>query len=152
MRGFSRVLAALDGSSRAPGVFEVAANLAERLGARLYLFHAIFVPPEFPAAAAGGTGVDGDPLVGHLGEQAWRRMRTLAEARPGVAVEEYLLGSGQPWRAILECADRIDADLIVIGSHGYSRVERMLGTTAAILANRSQRSVLVVHEKPTCPI
>jgi nucleotide-binding universal stress UspA family protein len=57
----------------------------------------------------------------------------------------------QAWRAILEAGDRLSADLIVIGSHGYGGWDRVLGTTAANVVNRSERSVLVVHDRPPHP-
>ncbi len=38
-------------------------------------------------------------------------------------------------------------DLIVLGSHGYGGIDRLLGTTAAHVANRAERNVLVVHER-----
>jgi nucleotide-binding universal stress UspA family protein len=36
-------------------------------------------------------------------------------------------------------------DLIVIGSHGYDALDRLLGTTAAKVVNHADRSVLVVR-------
>ena len=39
-------------------------------------------------------------------------------------------------------------DLIVIGSHGYGAIDRVLGTTAAKVVNHADRTVLVVREKP----
>ena len=46
----SRILVALDGSDRAPGVFAAAVELAARFRAALQPFRAVTVPPEFPAA------------------------------------------------------------------------------------------------------
>ena len=36
-------------------------------------------------------------------------------------------------------------DLIVIGSHGYAGIDRLLGTTAAKIVNHAATSVLVVR-------
>lgn len=141
----AKVLVALDGSPRAQKVFDVGSEVAARFGARLYLVQVIHVPPEFPAAAAHGTGTRGDFLPGVLSDEALADLRKIAD---GVTVEEFVVVQGQPWRAILEAAERLDVDLIVIGSHGYTRVERMLGTTAALIANHSERNVLVVHDRP----
>jgi nucleotide-binding universal stress UspA family protein len=55
---------------------------------------------------------------------------------------------GVPWRKILDAADELDVDLIVMGSHGYGGFDRLLGTTAAQVANRARRNVLVVHGTP----
>ena len=139
------VLAAVDGSGRAPGVFDTAADFAARFGARLTLFRAIFVPPEFPAAAAGSHS---DPLPAHLSEVAMGDLLRLAERAPAglVVVAPPIVRFGVPWRLILEVSDELDVDLIVIGSHGYHGLDRILGTTAARVANAARRNVLVVHE------
>jgi nucleotide-binding universal stress UspA family protein len=43
-------------------------------------------------------------------------------------------------------ARSVEADLIVIGSHGYAGFDRLLGTTAAKVVNHAHCSVLVVRE------
>ena len=52
---------------------------------------------------------------------------------------------GTPWSAICDEAKKIKADLIVIGSHGYGTLDRILGTTAAKVVNHAECSVLVVR-------
>jgi nucleotide-binding universal stress UspA family protein len=56
--------------------------------------------------------------------------------------------AAQPWRAILQAADDLDVDLIVLGSHGYGGLDRILGTTAGKVTNGSARNVLVIHRYP----
>ncbi len=140
----SRILVALDGSDRAPGVFDAAVELAARFRALLRPFRAVMVPPEFPAAAAGSRP---DPLASHLIETAEEELAELVSDAPaGFLVEPPIVRIGQPWRLILAVADEIDADLVVVGSHGYHGLDRILGTTAARVANVSSRNVLVVHD------
>jgi nucleotide-binding universal stress UspA family protein len=143
----SRILVALDASPRAPGVLGAAAEIASRFGAKLTLFRALHIPPDFPPAAH----VDqGDPLPVHLTKQAFTSLEALAAALPeDLRTSASLVRVGQSWRTILEVADEIDADLIVIGSHGYYAIDRVLGTTAGKVANLAHRNVLVVHEKTT---
>jgi nucleotide-binding universal stress UspA family protein len=142
------LLVALDGSSRAPGVFDAAAEVARRFGAALYPFRAIFVPPEFPAA---GAGSQRDPLPEYLSKEAYEEVLLLAARAPDVAVALPAVRVGQPWRTILELADELDVDLIVLGSHGYHGLDRILGTTAARVANLARRNVLVVHDRAAHP-
>ena len=105
---------------------------------------AIFVPPEFPAAAAGSLR---DFLFEHLSTAAIREIGLLTATRaPHLGVDAPIVRMGQPWRLILEVADELDVDLIVLGSHGYHGLDRILGTTAARVANVANRNVLVVHE------
>ena len=43
--------------------------------------------------------------------------------------------------------EQLDVDLIVMGSHRYHGVERVLGTVASRIVNHADRNVLVVHER-----
>ena len=52
---------------------------------------------------------------------------------------------GHPVARILEAADRLDADLVVIGSHGKGMVKyAFLGSVAEKLLRKSHRPILVV--------
>jgi len=142
----ARILVALDGSPRAPGVFDAAAQVGARFGATLFPFRALFVPPEFPAAAAGSRA---DALPHHLTKTALDELLRLT-GRPaprGVRVDAPTVRLGTPWRLILELSDELDVDLIVMGSHGYNALDALLGTTAARVANLARRHVFVVHSR-----
>ena len=49
------------------------------------------------------------------------------------------------WDGICHAARELDVDLIVIGSHGYGAIDRVIGTTAAKVVNHADRNVLVVR-------
>ncbi len=140
----TRILVALDASPRAPDVFSAANEIATRFDARMILFRAIDVPPEFPPAAhvAGG-----DPLPAYLARRAREDLEALAAGNQRADVEHPVVVVGQPWRAIVATADRLDVDLIVLGSHGYHAIDRLLGTTAGKVANMAHRNVLIVHPR-----
>jgi nucleotide-binding universal stress UspA family protein len=138
----TRILVAVDASEREPGVFDAAAELAQRFDATLFVVRAVTVSPEFPPAAAGSAA---DPLPAHLKRDAalelaelWKRAPTLTATAPIVVI-------GQPWKVIIDTAKDFEVDLIVLGSHGYQGWDRVLGTTAGKVANSSDRNVLVVH-------
>ena len=140
-----RILVALDSSGRAAAVFDAAAELAKRFDAVLHPVHVISVPPEFPPAARESHV---DPLPAHLAAVAVEGMRKImGHASSDVRVDEPRTKTGQPWRMILEAADELDVDLIVVGSHGYHGLDRILGTTAGTVANMARRNVLVVHDR-----
>jgi nucleotide-binding universal stress UspA family protein len=138
----TQILVALDGSPRAPGVFNAAAEVASRFGATIHPFRAVVVPPEFPAAGAGSSLVR---LSEYLLKSAVSDLLRVAKPSRGVEVSVPLVRVGQPWRLIVQASDELDVDLIVLGSHGYGPPDRVLGTTAAHVANCSTRNVLVVH-------
>ena len=75
----------------------------------------------------------------------------LGDRNPALALETPIVRTGDPWRVILEVGDELDVDLIVIGSHGYKGIDRLLGTTAANVVNMARRNVLVVHARPAAP-
>jgi nucleotide-binding universal stress UspA family protein len=67
--------------------------------------------------------------------------------RPDVAVVTKVL-EGPPKEAIVEEADAWDANLIVMGSHGYGRFRRMiLGSVAGAVVANARCSVQVVRAK-----
>jgi nucleotide-binding universal stress UspA family protein len=141
------ILVAVDGSPRAPGVFRAGTDLARATRAHVALFRAVSVPPDFAPAAATDRV---DPLPAFLDQQARTELLALMEQIPDVSCEvriERIEDGSPPWRAILAAAAKVDADLVVLGSHGYRGWDRVLGTTAAQVANRARRNVLVVHER-----
>lgn len=138
-----RILAAVDDSDHAPEVVAAAGEVAARFGASLHLFTALSIPPDIPAAAHNAP----DDAEQRIADRALERLQGLAAAFPGAAVERPQITNAAPWRSILECARRLDVELIVIGSHGYGGWDRLLGTTAASVVNRADRHVWVVHSR-----
>lgn len=137
------VMAALDGTAIAPRVLAVATEIAERFDAKMYLFRAIHVPPEFPAAAA--HALPDDPLPASLTHRAAAELLALAAGNPRASNATLVIEEGDPWRAIIAASDRLSIDLVVMGSHTYHWPDQLFGTVAARLANRGHRNVLIVH-------
>jgi nucleotide-binding universal stress UspA family protein len=138
----ARILVALDETPRAPSVFRTAAGLAEAFSAELILFRAIDVPPEFPAAGAGGQM---DELSPHMAKAAHEGLMTYARERPDLTSRVLVHANSSAHQSILRAAREHDVDLIVIGSHGYHGLDRILGTTAGMVSNLADRDVFVVH-------
>jgi nucleotide-binding universal stress UspA family protein len=138
-----RILVALDDSHRGPGVVAAAVEIGERFGATLFAVQAIQLPPEFPPSA---HVVESDPLPSHLERVALERLRALIAGAGGTWAEP-LVRRGQAARVILDAAEENDVDLMVLGSHGYIGIDRLLGTNAAKVANLAQRNVLIVHDR-----
>jgi universal stress protein F len=141
----NRILVCLDASSRAPFVLEAAADLARRTGARLCLLRTVGIPAEVDQellvhSAAGVI----ETMVG----KAQRDLAKLAESLPEPSVEGIHVHVGTPWDTICREAKELDVDLVVLGSHGYSGFDRILGTTAAKVVNHADRSVMVVRPPP----
>jgi nucleotide-binding universal stress UspA family protein len=52
---------------------------------------------------------------------------------------------GTAWRAVCDTAKADAVDLVVIGSHSYGGLDRLLGTTAAKIVDHAPCSVYVVR-------
>ena len=140
-----RILAALDFSPRAAAVLDAAAELARRFDARVWPLRVVTLPPEFPPAA---HVAHKDLVPAHVEALATEELRRFTSRVPDVTMEAPIVKmSAQPWRAILDASEEYDVDLIVVGSHGYHGIDRVLGTTSGKVANLALRSVLVVHTR-----
>jgi nucleotide-binding universal stress UspA family protein len=137
-----RILVALDASKRAPEVLAAAARLGELAGATLVVFRAIGVPPEMPPELFKVTDLT---LEDVLRNNAHTDIARLVADIPPERIEKIDTELATPWDGICSAARRHDVDLIVIGSHGYGGLDRLLGTTAGKVVNHSDRNVLVVR-------
>jgi nucleotide-binding universal stress UspA family protein len=138
-----RILVGLDGSERAPGVLATAIGIAQAQGARAVLVRAVGLPPDLPQDFWKTTE---KPLLEVLTERTKRYLDECAAKVPAEVFGGVEVIVGASWQVICDTASRLAADLIVIGSHGYGGYDRLLGTTAAKVANRAPCSVLVVRD------
>jgi universal stress protein F len=137
-----RILVAVDGSPRAATVVAAAARMAELANASLLLFRAIGVPTDMPQRALTLVGRDlEDLLIGN----AHAELERFAAGLPKGRVERIITPLATAWDGICRAARELDVDLIVIGSHGYGALDRVVGTTAAKVVNHADRNVLVVR-------
>lgn len=137
-----RLLVALDASDRASKVLEAAVRLAELTGGKLILYRAIVVPPELPRDVLVATDARLEDI---LVRNAHGDLQLAAERVPPPLIEQITTAFATPWDGICCAAREHDVDLIVIGSHGYGGIDRILGTTAAKVVNHADRNVLVVR-------
>jgi nucleotide-binding universal stress UspA family protein len=110
-------------------------------GARL---HVLTVVPEF-----------GTPMVAQFFPEGHEeKMRETAKAVlhkfvsdriPDTVKVQHIVGEGTIYKTIIETADEIGADLIIMGSHRPELQDYLLGPNAARVVRHSTRSVLVVR-------
>jgi nucleotide-binding universal stress UspA family protein len=122
-------------------VIEAAVRLAESSKAKLVLYRAVTVPPDVPRELL----VSSDRLEDVLLSNARGDLQRVAETLKPELVDQVLVTFATPWDGICQTARELAVDLIVIGSHGYSGIDRVLGTTAAKVVNHADRNVLVVR-------
>jgi nucleotide-binding universal stress UspA family protein len=138
-----RILVCLDGSPRSPNVLRTAVRAARADDAKLVLLRSVGLPPDVPQDFWKTTD---EPLLDVLTRRAKTYLDECAADVPRELLEACDAVVGAPWQAICDAAERIGADLVVIGSHGYGGLDRLLGTTAAKVVNHAPCSVLVARE------
>lgn len=137
-----RILVALDGSQRAPAVLAAAVRLAELTSAKLVLYRAIALVPDIPSELLlATTSAVQDTLVANARDQ----LSGLADQVRPELIEHIVTELATAWDGICRTARDRDVDLIVLGSHGYGGIDRILGTVAAKVVNHADRNVLVVR-------
>jgi len=137
-----RILVALDSSPRAPTVLAAAVRLAELADATLVVFRAIGVPPDMPRELFEVTDLRIEDV---LLRNAHADLERLTKDVPRERLEKITTAFATPWDGICTAGREHDTDLIVIGSHGYGGLDRLLGTTASKVANHADRNVLIVR-------
>jgi len=143
------VLVALDSSIAAHEVLRAAANLAaSATGGELHLVHVV---EDLPAPAVLvpvpiGMGVSATEQMASARQYA-EELAGEARARFSGRVSTHV-SAGTAWKEILEVAGEVQADLLVVGTHGRGGVKRLLlGSVAEAVVRRACCPVLVVREK-----
>ncbi|CQH57637.1 UspA domain protein [Halobacterium hubeiense] len=135
---YSTILVPTDGSEGASEAVGVALALAERFDAEV---HALFVVDERFVAT------DYDLVVEEAETEAERALDAAGEqgAAAGVGVEKHLR-TGLPHEEILDAADDYGADLVVMGKHGRSGLDRFLsvGSVTERVVRRAEVQVTTV--------
>ena len=138
---FQTMLVALDGSPRAPIVLARAVELARHSEGRLHLCRAVTLPIGLPDAVWAMPMAQLDTA---LVAQAERDLATAAQPYATEVIGSHVR-IGQAADVVVDIANELHAQLIIIGAHGYGPIERLLGTTAGKIVNRAKCSVLVVR-------
>jgi nucleotide-binding universal stress UspA family protein len=145
--GNGTVVFAYDGSTLAKGAIDEAGRLLGpgRDAVVLTVWQTYdlgFVPcDEERLDAANGT------QVRQAAERTAADGASLAEAA-GFHARSTAIEGAPTWKGIVGFADEHDACLIVLGSHGRTRlIDVVLGSVAGAVAAHSRRTVLIVHAR-----
>lgn len=143
------VFCAVDFSQTGGLALEHAAHLARRHDAALVLAHVV---EPLPTAAAPVLMVPPDAEV-ELRKLAVERLESLAsDLRASEMSVQTLLEQGTPGPELLEMAEEVGADLIVLGTRGLTGIEHLvLGSTAEHVVRHAMRPVLTIHPGDGAP-
>lgn len=143
---YSTILVPLDGSSQAERTVSVAVRIAQRTGGSIALMQAVRASLEFESGAAPAAPW---ALPAHLQDQetAQRYLTSVRQLHiPAEMPAQIHVVAGPPAAMIRAASVGIDADLIVMTSHGRTGMTRwLLGSVAAEVARESPIPVFVVR-------
>jgi len=129
------ILAAVDGSAASPYVVSAGAKFASMPGAELHMVHVI-------EALA-----DPKRLTEQL-ERGRQILENLGRDLPQNIPLTLHLAAGTATREVLQLAANLQADLIVVGAHDLSRLEKLLlGSVSEPIVRKAQCPVYVVRRK-----
>jgi nucleotide-binding universal stress UspA family protein len=125
-------------------VMDIARDLATRTASHVYVLHVAEPEPDFV-----GYDVGPDVVRDQVAEEYHREHRQVQRLADSLSSSDVgataLLIQGSIVETIIREADRLDADLVVVGSHGHGAVfDLLVGSISEGLVRRSSRPVLVV--------
>ena len=142
---YRSIVVGTDGSPTSKEAVRQAAALAAAAGGRLHLVYA-FKESGMPAAAAMAAGGMTPPMAYEdFRVEADQVLHHASAAIDDVNVEvEHHARPGPAAGVILEVAEDVKADLIVVGNRGMSGARRVLGSVPNRVAHSAPCSVLIV--------
>jgi nucleotide-binding universal stress UspA family protein len=143
------ILVPVDFSEVTDRVIDAAAALAERFESQVYLLHVADPPPDFVGYEPGPEYIRENAAAEYRKEHA-----ALHELKGRFPEAEdratALLIQGNAAEKIVEECGRLNADLIVIGSHGHGALYRILvGSVAETVLRQAPCPVLVIPARRT---
>ena len=145
MGGYKTVVVGTDGSDSSLRAVDRAGYLASDADAKVIVATAYF-PASEDTHAADILKDEGYKMAGNAPIYAiLREARDRAKEAGATNIEERAI-VGAPVDALVDLAEEVGADLLVVGNVGLSTIAgRLLGSVPANVARRSKSDVLIVH-------
>lgn len=140
MSDYKTIIVGIDLSEASSEVLAKASNLADKYHATLHLVHTI-EPLSF--AYGGDLPLDFSHLQDVIHKQASDFMQKMGN-QWHIPSERHHLVSGRPDKEIHRLAKEINADLIIVGSHGRHGLSLLLGSTSSSVLHGTSCDVLAV--------
>jgi nucleotide-binding universal stress UspA family protein len=145
---FDVIVVGTDGSDTASVAVAKALEIARNGAATLHVVHVqrlVSVAQLASSSPIGAPNFDIHEVNRSIEAQGRNVLQHVAEQaeRAGVKCETYLR-EGDPAQALLEVAEQVRADLLVVGNRGMSGVRRMLGSVPNKVSHHCPCSLLIV--------
>lgn len=146
----AKVLIPVDFSEASRKALEFAVQYAETVPSELYLFH-VFEPVSRLRFVGKNLA---DKLDAELEKMEGMAMGELERMVKDSQKKEHIknfhrrVASGKPWEEVLRMAANINADIIIMGTHGRDGLERSLvGSTTEKVVRKAPCTVVCVRDK-----
>ena len=141
MSQYKRIIAAIDLSDESDVVLQRACEVAQQNSAELSLVHVVEI---ISYAYGGEMPVDIADIQTQVENHAERRIKEIAD-NLAYPIAQTLVATGNTGSEIHSVAQQLDADLIVIGSHGRHGISLLLGSTANGVLHGANCDILAVR-------
>ncbi len=143
--GYKHILVAVDFSAVSELVIQKAKQLALQNSSELELIYVVELPT-YPVledvAVMGMPGLWDEEAAKTLFNASLEKLQLLAEKYD---IQDYQVIEGVAEVEIIKHAESHNKDLIVLGSHGLSGLQRLLGSTTNSVINHTHCDVLAVR-------
>lgn len=143
MSGYKQILLATDLSEETAAIIAAAQSMASQDRAKLSIVHVVEHTPVVYGGGEFSIPLDMS-LEEHLTQNAKKALSQLANYAH-ISPEDQYVTHGSVKHEIIELADKLKADLIIVGSHGHSGIGLLLGATANAILHAAKCDVLAVR-------
>lgn len=139
---YHHILLAVDFSPETKGLMHKAIQFAQHHQAKISLVHAIE-----PDLAADHIYVDQNEYIESATSSAKKQLHENLD-NGEIPEDHWVIRVGSAKTVLLEVAQELNVDLIIVGSHGRHGWQRLLGSTANTILHSASCDVLMIRYKP----
>lgn len=128
---YKTIICAIEIGNEGKKVLAKAQEVAAKFESRLIIINVLpytFLPKDYQNELKGKTLPEFEKFVSKF----------------GIAKKNRALKVGKPYEAICSLADKMQADLIILGTHSKKGIHSLMGSTATAVANNSKCDVSLV--------
>ena len=139
-----KILVPIDFSKPSEYAAKMAAKIAKKTNATVYLLHLIELPYGVTDMNSSGAFSIPESML-YLRKTKEKVLEFKKYFFPDTITVEYFIKLNNPFEGIKKCANKINADLIIMGSKGHSNFEEIIiGSNAEKIVRTSKIPVIIV--------
>lgn len=146
---FNKILIPTDFSENSKKAISYGIEFSKIFNSELYLIFVI--EPTFYPSDLGLSQVPLYPINTEINQKAEEKLMKLAEEFNTTNIKfNYIVKTGKPFIEIIQTAEELKVDLIIISTHGHSGFEQIIfGSTAEKVVRKSSVPVLTIRCQKT---